>query len=77
MKTPKPSRPANIPNWMSDKNAIAPCVCGFPIDMDDDIPAGIFIDESTGLKRWWHLPCLMEYQIENGRVTDDDEDSLF
>jgi hypothetical protein len=58
---------AFIPPWLSNKDFVAPCMCG--TDLEDGEPF-LIAESDVGLKRWWHPVCF--HYFMNPSYTDDD-----
>ena len=45
----------NIPLWLTDTEAVAPCPCGHLPDNNVIVVVG---EGEDGLRRWFHEPCM-------------------
>ena len=57
-----------VPPWLSNPEMVAPCSCGRP--MHPDVPYVMMVGD-TGMRRWFHMPCL---QAMNGFSIDEPDD---
>ncbi len=57
-------RRQNVPQWFIDPDIPAPCICGESFDTEE--PYILAEDNSTGLKRYWHLRCWNNFVQQSG-----------
>ena len=60
-----------VPPWLYNPELVAPCSCGHP--QHPGVPSVMMVGD-TGMRRWFHMPCLQAMNGFGGFDSDGPDD---